>query len=220
MPQARQERKSGGLQPEVPLEERNGGELNSLPPADDSHILPPDPPEGPRAGPTVGILEVATGTEREASRPWHIPVGLDEVCQSGLHDHGSRVLLPWPPEVCRDLEPQWVELLLRHDPAVVDHQPGRLALVGSALRRHGVLLVVHGLPHDDQRVLDNRGGVAEDEVYGSRNHAVAVELSVGMHVQRVLVTIHSTVEEGRHVGLDVESHRLVSFRSSSVLETH
>jgi hypothetical protein len=219
-PQAQQERKSGALQPEVPLDERTGSELKSLAPADDSHTLPPDPPDGPSARATVRVLKVGTGAEREVSRPWHIPTWLDEVCQSGLHDHSPCVLLPWPPQVRWDLEPQCEELLLWDDPTVVDHQPGGLALVGSSLRRHGVLLVVHGLPSDDQRVLDNRGGVTEDEVHSAGDDAVAVELSVCLDVQGILVPIHSTVEEGRHIGLDAESHGLVSLRTSCVLETH
>jgi len=56
-------------------------------------------------------------------------------------------------------------------------------------------LVCFGLPHEDLGVLDQGGGVAEDEVDCARDFTVAVELTVGVCVQCVLVTAHCAIEE-------------------------
>lgn len=68
------------------------------------------------------------------------------------------------------------------DTAVVDDDTGVLVGVSSSMRRHGVLLVAHGFPHEDVTVLKHRDGVAEDEVYGAVDVTVTVELALGVDV--------------------------------------
>ncbi|KAK6254279.1 hypothetical protein SCA6_015584 [Theobroma cacao] len=58
---------------------------------------------------------------------------------------------------------------------------------------HDVLLVVHGLPNNEQRVLDDRIGVAKYEIDSARYDAIPVELPMGLNVEGVLVSIHSAV---------------------------
>lgn len=93
-----------------------------------------------------------------------------------------------------------------------------LVRIGSSLRRHRVLLVAHRSPDIDVAVLKNRHRVAEDEVHGSVYVAVAVELTVGVDVQSVLVTSKAAPEEHRVVGAGTESHRLVLLWSRRVLK--
>lgn len=91
---------------------------------------------------------------------------------------------------------------------------------GPPLSRHRVLLLVHGLSYDDQAVLYDGRGVPEDEVDGAGDEAVPVELAVGLDVEGVLEGVHAAVEEGGHVGLDAERHRLVALRAGGVAEAH
>lgn len=58
-----------------------------------------------------------------------------------------------------------------------------------------VLLVVHWFSDDEDGVLDDGGGVAEDEIDGAGDDAVAVELAVGLGVECVLVAFHSAIVE-------------------------
>ncbi|WRX21593.1 hypothetical protein QQP08_014080 [Theobroma cacao] len=51
---------------------------------------------------------------------------------------------------------------------------------------HDVLLVVHGLPNNEQRVLDDRIGVAKYEIDSARYDAIPVELPMGLNVEGVL----------------------------------
>jgi hypothetical protein len=90
----------------------------------------------------------------------------------------------------------------------------------ASVRRHRVLLVVHGPPRDDEAVLEHGRRVAEDEVDGPRDDAVAEELPPRVHVQRVLERVEPAVEEGRLVALHPERHRLVPLRAGRVVESH
>lgn len=95
-----------------------------------------------------------------------------------------------------------------------------LIRVCSRLRRHRVLLVAHRSPHVDVAVLKHRHGVPEYEVYGSVYVAITVELTVRVHVQRVLVPLEAAPVEHRVVGAGPERHRLVLLRPRCVLERH
>ena len=202
------------------LNERINSELKSLTPSDNSHISPFHPPPEVSTWATITMLKVTTGCKGKVSRPRQITSGVNEICQSSLHDHSPSILLPWPTQVCWDLEPDREEFSLWDNPGVVDNQSCGLTLVSSAMCSHCVLLVVQRLPDDDQTVLDNCGRVTKDEIHSAWNHTVAVELSVCLNVQCVLVRIHPAVVDDCHVWLDTESHSLVSFWTSSVGESH
>lgn len=81
----------------------------------------------------------------------------------------------------------------------MDGNSGVLVRVGSALSRDGVLLLVHGPPGEDHAVLEDDGGVAEDEVYGAVDVAFFVELPLGMDIESVLVAFEATAIEDREV---------------------
>ena len=88
-----------------------------------------------------------------------------------------------------------LELRVRLDGAVVDDgAAGGVPLLAS-LRRDDVLLVGHALAHLDEAVLEHHLRVAEDEVDGAGDGAVAVVLPAGVRVQRVLVPVEPALEE-------------------------
>ena len=61
----------------------------------------------------------------------------------------------------------------------------------------------------DVTVLDDGGGIAEDEVDGADDDALDVELTVGMDVECVLIGEHVAAVKSREVGANSESHGLV-----------
>nr|GLL43827.1 unknown [Ipomoea trifida] len=73
------------------------------------------------------------------------------------------------------------------------------------------------LPDLQRAILENGGGVSEHEIDGSGDGAVAVELSVRVHVERVLVPVDSAVIYNRLIALDPESHGLMFLRPGGIL---
>lgn len=70
----------------------------------------------------------------------------------------------------------------------------------------------------DVAVLEDRGGVAKDEVNGPGDEAVGEELAVVVNVESVLVSEDVALVEGGEVGPDPESHGLVLRVAGGVLE--
>lgn len=64
---------------------------------------------------------------------------------------------------------------------------------------HHAGLVLQWLPDDHLAVLEDGGCVPKDEVDGSTDGAVAVELPVGLGVEGVLVPVHVAVVENGQV---------------------
>uniref|UniRef100_J3LYJ2 Uncharacterized protein n=1 Tax=Oryza brachyantha TaxID=4533 RepID=J3LYJ2_ORYBR len=218
--EAEEVRRAGELEPRRAVDERPGGELLGLLLADDPESLPVDALAGAGAGAAVVVLGVVERVEREVAVPGHVPFRLDEVGDGALHDDEAGVLLPWPAEVGRDLEPVGEELLVGDEAAVLDDEAGLHVGVGAAVRRHRVLLVVHRAAGDDEAVLEHGSGVSEDEVDGAGDDAVAEELAPGVHVQRVLERVEPAVVEGREVALHAQPPRLVALRAGRVVEPH
>nr|GLL23282.1 hypothetical protein Ccrd_015829 [Ipomoea trifida] len=75
------------------------------------------------------------------------------------------------------------------NPALLDHDPGVLVRVGSPLGRDHILLLRAGAPRVDVTVLENRRGVAENEVDRAGHVALDEELTVGVNVEGVLKVI-------------------------------
>ena len=71
---------------------------------------------------------------------------------------------------------------------------------------------------EEEAVLEHGGGVAEDEVDGARDAAVAVEVAERVRVQRVLVALEGAAVEDGEVRVAPERHRLVLGRARRVLE--
>lgn len=117
-------------------------------------------------------------------------------------------------EPCREKFGFW------DDVATLDHDSCSHVLLGCSVGGDCVELVVQGLPHDDNGVLDHGGGGAEDEVDCAGDDAVAVELPVGLDVQGVLVTQDVATNESGHVSLVPECNGLVSLSTGRVLECH
>ncbi|KAH0470260.1 hypothetical protein IEQ34_001818 [Dendrobium chrysotoxum] len=89
------------------------------------------------------------------------------------------------------------------------HNPRVLVGVFAALScKNGVLIGV-GFAGVKIAVLEEGGGVAEDEVDGAVDVAVAVELAEGVDVESVLVADEAAAVEGGEVGTAAESDGLV-----------
>lgn len=81
-----------------------------------------------------------------------------------------------------------------------------------------VALVRVGSAGVEVAVLEDDGGVAEDEIDGAVDVAFAVELAEGVDVEGVLVGDEAAAVESREVGAAAESHGLVFAGSRVVLE--
>ena len=82
-----------------------------------------------------------------------------------------------------------------------------------------VLLIVQRLSDEEDAVLEDDGGVSEDEIYGSGDGAVSVELTLRVGVEGILVTVHAAVVEDGSISSDSERNRLVLLRACGVLES-
>jgi hypothetical protein len=155
--------------------------------------------------PVVLHLGVVACVEPEVAKPRQPSLRVDEPADLRLDVERARALLPRPAQ--KRLEPPRarLELRVRRDGAVVDDGPAR----GPPLRRHDVLLVVHAPAHLDEAVLQHHLRVAEDEVDGAADHAVAVVLPARVRVQRVLVPVELALVERRRVALHTQRHGLV-----------
>lgn len=159
-------------------------------------MAPCDSVLGAGSGAGVGELGEVASVKEEAAQPWEVTLGLDDVIDLVFHEDGPGVCLPWPGQVRPDGELVGGEGGVGHDAAVLDDNTCAHLLVGGAVGGDDVLLVLHGHPEEDGGVLDQGACVAEDEVNGSGDLTVAVELALGVCVQGVLVTPDGAVKEG------------------------
>jgi len=81
-------------------------------------------------------------------------------------------------------------------------------------------LVTHGLSGHQVALLEDDGGVSENEVNGAGDERVSVELPVGVCVESVLKGIYATTVYHGLVGAYPQSHRLVFLRSRRVLKPY
>ncbi|KAF7837636.1 CBL-interacting serine/threonine-protein kinase 1-like isoform X1 [Senna tora] len=106
----------------------------------------------------IRILRVEQRIQVQFSVPRKPPFWLYQIPNAGFHYHCPRIRLPRPTQPCG------------------------FSLVASPLSRYYVLLLLHGFSDHEDRVLDDDGRVAEDEIYGAGDYAFAVELAVGLRV--------------------------------------
>lgn len=135
-------------------------------------------PARPSTSPTIHILPVVQGAEREVTIPFEPPGRGDRPTDRRLHHHRPRVRLPRPPQVRLGR----TQAVCGQDVALVDRYAGVLVRIRPALGRHGVLLSGEGLAEVEIAVLEEGDSVAEDEVNGAVDVAVAVELTLGIDV--------------------------------------
>ncbi|BAS71379.1 Os01g0254350 [Oryza sativa Japonica Group] len=103
----------------------------------------------------------------------------------------------------------------------MEGEAGVLVGVPPALRRDAAgVLAGGGREGRDGGALDDGDAVAEDEVDGAGDAAVAVELAEGVRVERVLVALDGDAEEGGAIGVDAQRHRLVRRRPRRVPNRH
>ncbi|OAY84518.1 hypothetical protein ACMD2_15403 [Ananas comosus] len=219
--QTQPDRSSGAPNPLIAVQEGGHRVPGGVVAAGDGSVSgPAHPGGGVGAGALVVVLGVGQRLEAEVAVPGEVSVAADEVADLRLHDDCVGVLAPGAAEVAADGELVGDEAAVGDDAAVVDDEAGGLVAVGAALRGDDVLLVVERAADDEDAVLEDGGGVAEDEVDGAGDDAVAVELPHRVRVERVLVALHPAVQENGPVRLHAQRHRLVLDRPCRVAESY
>ncbi|URE12916.1 hypothetical protein MUK42_23424 [Musa troglodytarum] len=176
---------------------------------------------GVGAGAVVVVLAVEERVEGEVAFPRHVALGVDEPVDLRLHDDGPGELLPRPGQVAPDgREGGVIETVVGLDAALVEDEPSGLAAVEPALGGDDVLLIGEGAADDEEAVLEDGGGIPEDEIDGAGDDAAAVELPVGVGVEGVLVRLHPAVDEHGSVRHHPQRHRLVLRCAGRVAECH
>jgi hypothetical protein len=206
-------------EPEVAVDEVANGEGAGLGGAgDDAVPLPLDPPGRAGAGPRVHVLAVVERVEREAAVPLEPAGRVDQRVQLRLQVHRAGVLLPWAAQVGLGGGLGGGEVGRRRHLAPLDGDARVLVGVLPPLRREDVALVRQRLARVQVAALQHHGRVAEHEVDGAVDVAVAEELPQRVHVQSVLVPHEAAPVERRQVRPHAERHRLVLRRPGRVLD--
>lgn len=180
-------------QPQIPLNKKLNRKLRCFIIRKIGPIPGPfNPPSNIRPRPTIIILPIKNSTIRLHT---NVPFGPAQWAQKRpnlrFHNNSSRIILPWPPKVGRCIE----ILIISHNGRFLNDNAGVLVRVGFSLSRDGVELAFQRLSRLDRTVLEDHSGVAKDKINGSRNITVAVELTVGMSVESVLVAIEGASVE-------------------------
>lgn len=179
---------------------------------------------GPR--PRDPELAVEERLEREVAVPRQPPFRPHDELHVGVDEHRPRVLLPRPPEVGpvdggflaveRDV------VVAAVDDAAAEDEAGGLGGVGAAVGGEGVGLAVLRVEltgeEEYEAIVEDGGGVAEDEVDGAGDAAVPVELPEGVGVEGVLVAQEFHGVDDGQVAVGAEGHRLVGVRPGRVGE--
>ena len=90
----------------------------------------------------------------------------------------------------------------------MDHDPGVLVRVTSALCSDDVRLTFQRPSSVDHAILEDNSRVSKDEVDSSVDVAFAIELTLGVDKERVLVSLEPTSEEDSEVGGRSKRNRL------------
>lgn len=167
----------------------------------------------------VVVLQVGACFLVSGSHPCHVTLWQEDVVDDGIHDDNLGVFPPWPSEVS-DLGLYCLHAGLTGEVACLEHEPAGAVHLGPSTCWNHALLVCEGLPHHQLAVLEHSHGVAEHEVDGAGDGAVAVELPLGLHVQGVLISVHLAVVEHCLVCGYPECNCLVLVGSCRVLESN
>lgn len=101
----------------------------------------------------------------------------------------------------------------------MDDDAGVLVRIGSALGGDGVGLVAW-FAGEDVAVLENDGGIAEDEIDSAIYVAISIELAIGVDIEGVLVAFEAAPVEDGEVGAGAQRHCLAVFWTGSVLKCY
>lgn len=182
-------------------------------------IWPLNPGWRVSTGALVVVLVVGTRVLEGIPHPRHVPFGEEDIVDVGIEDDNLGVCFPGSPQV-REFGLYRCDLGFAGEVACLeDEGTGAIGFGPSSCCDHA-LLGVEGLSHDELAILEDSEGIAEDEVDGSADGAVAVELALGLDVEGVLEGVHLAVEEHRLVCCYSECHRLVLVRPRRVLEPY
>lgn len=161
-------------------------------------------PRHPRArvgpGSTVEVLPIIQGAERKGAVPLEPPSGVHHVIDVRLEINRPGVLLPRTAEIRFEGRLDRNEIGGGGDFAVEDGDAGVLVRVLSALGGEDVLLVCVGFSRVEVAVLEDDGGVAEDEIDSAVDVALAVELAERVDVKSVLVADEAALVKCGEVG--------------------
>lgn len=117
---------------------------------------------------------------------------------------------------------RWLSLeerRLSYEVTVLDDDGALAAAVDAALGGDHAGLVGHRLPDHEAAVLEDGEGVAEDEVDGAGDGAVAVVLAIVVCVETVLVAVDVHIVEDGAVAGDAQGHALMPLGTRRVLES-
>lgn len=153
-----------------------------------------------RPGSTVQVLPIIQRAQRKRPVPLQPPSGVHHVIDVRLQINRPGVLLPRPAEIRFEGRLDRNQIGGGGDFAVEDGDAGVLVRVLSALGGEDVLLVVVGFPRVEVAVLEDDGGVAEDEIDGAVDVALAVELAERVDVESVLVANEAALVKCGEVG--------------------
>lgn len=181
---------------------------------------PIDPLPQPRPSPIVHKLRVKQSIQCKIAAPLEPTLRPNGAANVRLHHNGPRILLPGPAQVRGSGVDGAQKVGIRRDVAELKGESGGLIGVLPALRGDGVFLVGEAFLGEDGAVLEDGGGIAENEVDGAADVAVAEELAHRVGVKGVLVACNAASEEHREIGVGSQRHRLVLLRSGGVLECY
>lgn len=215
------ERHTGCWQPRLPSDKIRHREPPRLRRACYNPVpSPSDPPRSAGTRTRIPILSVVQRVQSKVAIPLQPTRRIHQRIQIRLHEHRPRVLLPWPTQKRSEWPENWYKIRRGHDPGIVDWDSGVLVRVGSSLSCDGVFLLVHGTAGVYHAVLQNHGGVAEDEVDGAEYVAFLVELALWMDVECVLVPLEAAAVEDGEVGAGAERHCLMVLWAGGVAESY
>nr|GLL28105.1 hypothetical protein BHE74_00043207 [Ipomoea trifida] len=188
--------------------------------ADNSVPTPSNSPTGRRTRSRVLILTIIQRLQRKLAIPLEPTGRVNNRLHIRLKKNGPRVFLPRPAQESLERTQNRFKIIGRHDPRVVDRNSGVLVRVGPALGRYGDLLLVHRFSCVYHAVLEDNGGVSEDEIDGSVDVTFLVELSLGVGVEGVLVAFEAAAVEDGKIGAGAKRHGLVVRRAGGVAECY
>lgn len=169
--------------------------------------------------PEILVLPIIQSTQREIRIfPSGPPIRANKPVDETLHNNGPRVLLPRPAQKRLERADDGFEIGRGHDPGVVDGYTRVLKRVAPALGGDDVGLAPQGFAHVDDAVLDDDGGIAEDEVDGAVDVAWFIELALRVDEEGVLVALETAGVEDGEVGGGPEGDRLAALWTGGVAE--
>jgi len=187
------------------------------------HQVKPSPihsPIGPGPRPIIRVLAVVQRAQNlvVVSRPFRPPRRVDNVVNERLDVHCRGKVPPWPAQIGPGPPIAGREVVRGHDGAVLDRNSRDLVRVVAALGCDCVGLARRWQLRVDVAVLEDDCCIAEDEVDGARDVAVAVELAERVGVEGVLVAVDYATVDCREVRVDAQGHGLALGRAGRVLD--